>query len=272
MRTCAGNLVLVLFMLWSVPTYATVLTDDTSFHNPTVISDFSGLGGHQGEAGPVFFKGLQIESLNNSPMYQEIRELGYGPGVFPGDGSSIVTVLTANVTLTDFRLTFPAVVARAGFYIHSAGSYDIEALDSNQNVLESTPLDMRILDYPRVAFRGFADLPDLRAIRIKELFDDYESTQFDFVQWEVATAEPSTLVLVGVAAIALLTVRSRQFLLTLSPPLSPSQTHPPAGPARLGAELGPQKAVPWGGSFFAPPRPSATLSDGGPGTTWGNME
>lgn len=190
---------LIVLALWCDSTQATVLIYPSNFVNSTVVDDWSTLQYANGEDGPIEYQGLQIESLTNSPTYNEIGQYDASPTTgFPDDADGTVSALNGNTLLTDFLFTFPGEVVWAGLYMRGVGSYQVDALDRARYVLKSVPVVLGGT-HDTVAFRGFVDLPNLRSIRVRQLFAGFYSTQFDEVQWRLVP-EPaaSCLLLIGV--------------------------------------------------------------------------
>jgi hypothetical protein len=192
---------LIAYAFWCDSTQATVLSNPSNHVNPTVVDDWSTLQYANGEDGPIEHQGLQIESLTNSTLYNEIGQYNAAPVTgFPDDTDGIVWALNGNTLLTDFLFTFPGEVIWVGLYIRGVGSYQVDALDKTRYVLESTAVVLGGT-HDTVVFRGFADLPNLRSIRVRQLFAGDYSTQFDEVQWQLVP-EPATvwLLLIGITA------------------------------------------------------------------------
>jgi hypothetical protein len=202
-------LVLLFWAFWSIPAKATVLTNTSTFKNPTVVDDWSMLNYANGEDGPVYIRGLRIESLNNSPEYNEIGNYLAEPATgFPDDADGYVSALNANLLRTDFLFTFPGEVKQAGLYLRETGAFDVQALDSSRNILASDRVTLT--NENLVAFRGFSGLPEFRSIRVTEINSDYYSTQFDEVQWQpVPEPSASALLLTGALLTAMLGYRRR---------------------------------------------------------------
>jgi hypothetical protein len=209
-------IVFAIVVFWPLSLHARVLVDSSSFVDATVINHWHGLGSHRGADGPVTYMDLEIESLYNPvvpdgpPVGGSIEEVIVSPAAgFPGDGVTNVSVLRANVALTDYRFSFPVPLKKAGFYLRDVGTFDIHALDINNNILESERV---ILEWPNVlAFRGFDQLPGFRRIRVTELNDGSYVTDFAYFQWQ-AIPEPSAVLLAMAGGIAfhLLLFRSRR--------------------------------------------------------------
>jgi hypothetical protein len=205
------TLSLILCALWCIPARATVLTDASTFVDPTVVDNWSMLNYAHGEDGPVYIQGLRIESLNNSPEFGEIGSYFADPVTgFPDDADGYVSALNANLLQTDFLFTFPCEVRRAGLYLREIGDFDVQALDSSRNILSSDRVTLTRESL--VAFRGFTDLPGFRSIRITEIYADFYSTQFDEVQWQLVP-EPSTGALLLAGALLMKLRRNRRYAL-----------------------------------------------------------
>ncbi|MFQ5473320.1 MAG: hypothetical protein ACE5FA_10615 [Dehalococcoidia bacterium] len=166
----------------------------------TVISDWTAVGVNNGEDGPVLHMGLTIESLLNFPAFNEI--LSGTDGVFTGgwedNGASGGSVLRANTTSTDFRLTVPTEVQKAGFFFRASNlvSFEVQALNASNVVLESTIITPAGAG---VEFIGFDGLVGLRAIRFTEQGDDNFSSAFDDVQWVIPAPATAALLAPGCA-------------------------------------------------------------------------
>jgi hypothetical protein len=205
------TLSLILCALWCIPAQATVLTDASSFVNPTMVDDWSMLGYAYGEDGPVYIQNLRIESLNNTQNRGAIGSYVAAPSTgFPDDADGYVSALNANVLQTDLLFTFPGEVRQAGLYLREYGDFDVQALDSSRNILASDRVTLTFEHL--VAFRGFADLPGFRSIRVTEIHADGYSTQFDEVQWQLVP-EPSTGTLLLAGALLTAVRRNRRYAL-----------------------------------------------------------
>jgi hypothetical protein len=176
---------------WMQRAAATTISDPSLLVGATVVRDWEQIGAQDGEAGPVVYQTLTIQSFANRYGYLEIQSCGMSEEAgFEAAGASGVNVLRANIERTSFLFTFPTEVESAGFFIRDIGSFGILALDA-----EGFMLDWKLLELPwsdPLAFVGFTELDGLHAIRVEEYHDNGFVTDFDDVQW-VATPEPNSL-------------------------------------------------------------------------------